>query len=61
MATSSIFAHVKITDPTKAEMFVNALEASKNAQAEKPCASTIPVMRDVKDIRKLMEKRLSVS
>ena len=28
MATSSIFANVKITDPKKIEAFVNAIEAS---------------------------------
>ena len=28
MATSSIFANVRITDPKKAEMFVEALDAS---------------------------------
>jgi len=35
MATSSIFANVKITDPKKAEAFVNALEASANEPKKK--------------------------
>lgn len=30
MATSSIFHNIKINDPTKAEAFVAALEASEN-------------------------------
>ena len=59
MATSSIFAHVKITDPKKAEMFVEALEASEKAQINKPTAPSIPVMKDLDEIRKLVAKRKS--
>lgn len=58
MATSSIFANVKITDPKKAEMFVEALEASEKALANKPSASPIPTLTDLDAIRKLMAKRL---
>jgi len=36
MATSSIFANVRITDPKKAESFVNALEASAKEPKGKP-------------------------
>jgi hypothetical protein len=31
MATSSIFANVKITDPKKAEVFINAMDAAANS------------------------------
>lgn len=58
MATSSIFANVKITDPKKAEAFVNALEASANAPKVTPSAPIIPTLTDVNAIRKLMAKRL---
>lgn len=58
MATSSIFAHVEITDQKKAERFINALEESEKAQAKKKrTAPAIPVMRNADDIRKLMAKR----
>lgn len=61
MATSSIFAHVEITDPEKAEQFVTALEESERAQAKKKqTAPSIPVMRDADDIRKLVAKRFPV-
>jgi hypothetical protein len=59
MATSSIFANVKITDPKKAEIFINALDASANEPKRKPSAPEIPVLSDVDAIRKLMEKRFS--
>lgn len=58
MATSSIFANVRITDPKKAEAFVNALEASANDPKVKPSAPIIPTLTDVNAIRKLMAKRL---
>ena len=60
MATSSIFAHVKITDPEKVEMFLDALEASEQAQINKPSATSIPVLKDLEEIRKLVAKRKSV-
>lgn len=59
MATSSIFANVKITDPKKAEAFVNALEASANDSPRKPSAPIIPTVTDLAAIRKLMAKRLN--
>ncbi len=31
MATSSIFANVKITNPKKAEAFINAMDAAANS------------------------------
>ena len=61
MATSSIFAHVEITEPKKAERFVTAIEESEKAQAmKKRTAPTISVMRDADDIRRLMAKRFPV-
>lgn len=61
MATSSIFAQVKITEPEQVERFVTALEESEKAQAKKKrTAPAIPIMRDVNDIRKLMAKRFPV-
>ena len=58
MATSSIFANVKIADPKKAEAFVEALEASANEQDVKPSAPIIPTVTDLNVIRQLMAKRL---
>ena len=57
MATSSIFTHVKITDPKKVEKFVDALEASEKAQVNKPSAPSIPALKDLDEIRKLVAKR----
>lgn len=57
MATSSIFAQVKITDPKKAEAFVNALEASANDPKRKPTAPVIPTVTDLDEIRKIVAKR----
>ncbi|MBE7058232.1 MAG: hypothetical protein E7387_03925 [Ruminococcaceae bacterium] len=57
MATSSIFTHVKITDPKKVEMFAEALESSEKARVDKPSAPRIPVMKNLDEIRKLVSKR----
>ncbi|MCD8299980.1 MAG: hypothetical protein LUC41_02190 [Clostridiales bacterium] len=59
MATSSIFANVKITEPKKAEAFVDALEASANEPIRKPSTPDIPVVTNADDIRTLMAKRFS--
>lgn len=56
MATSSIFANVKITDPVKAEAFINALDAAANAPKEKK-ASTKTLVTDIDKIREMMAKR----
>ena len=57
MATSSIFAQIKITDPEKAEAFVRALEESEKEQANrKPTTSSITILRDLDEIRKLMAR-----
>lgn len=57
MATSSIFASIKINDPEEAEAFINALEASANDPKIGPSAPIIPTVTDLDEIRKLMGKR----
>ena len=57
MATSSIFINVKITDPKQVERFVDVLEKSEKAQIDKPSAPSIPILRDLDEIRKLVRKR----
>lgn len=57
MATSSIFANVKITDPKKAEAFINALDASANSQKKSAKALAHTLVTDPGEIRKLMAKR----
>ncbi len=57
MATSSIFANIKITEPEKAEAFVEALEASI---ADPMPASNIPqktVLSNPDKIREILAKR----
>lgn len=57
MATSSIFANVKITDPKKAEVFAEALDASARDPERVPSASVIPLVTNVEEIRKFMTVR----
>lgn len=57
MATSSIFARVRIDNPEKAEAFIDALEASGNKPKRKPSVSVKPPMTDIKEIKKFMTKR----
>ena len=57
MATSSIFANVKITDPKKAEDFINALDASANEPIRKTSAQRIQILSDPEAIRKFMSRR----
>ena len=57
MPTSSIFALIKITDPKKAEAFVNALVKSANDPPRKPSAPVIPTVTDLDEIRKIVAKR----
>ena len=57
MATSSIFANIKITEPEKVEAFVDALEASI---ADPMPTSNIPkktVLSDPDKIREILAKR----
>lgn len=58
MATSSIFANVRITDPKKAEMFVEALDASSHDLKHDPKTPSIPQLKDLNAIRKMMSKRV---
>lgn len=57
MATSSIFANIKITDPEKIEAFVAALDDS--IADPMPCSDTPrkTVLSDPDAIRKLWNKR----
>lgn len=59
MATSSIFAKVRIDDPKKAEAFIDALEASENKPKRKPSISVKPPVTDINEIKKFMTKRFS--
>ena len=58
MPTSSIFTNVKITDPKKAEAFINALDEAANAPYEKKERGDSHILTDHEEIRKLMEKGL---
>lgn len=54
MATSSIFANVRITNPQKAEVFADALDASAKDPERLPAAHMIPLVTDIEEIRKFM-------
>ena len=58
MPTSSIFTNVKITDPKKAEAFINALDEAADAPYEKKERGESHILTDHEEIRKLMEKGL---
>lgn len=57
MATSSIFAKVRIDNPKKAEAFIDALEASENKPVRKPSIAVKPPITDINEIKKFMAKR----
>ena len=57
MATSSIFANVKITDPRKAEAFINALDAAANAPKKDAKVPTNSLVTDTEKIKMMMAKR----
>lgn len=57
MATSSIFANVKITDPRKAEAFIDALDAAANAPKKEAKTSTNSLVTDAEKIKMMMAKR----
>ena len=57
MATSSIFANIRITDPQKAEAFAEALDESARDPERVPSASVIPLVTNIDDIRKFMAVR----
>lgn len=56
MATSTIFAKIKISDPKKAEAFIDALIASENKPRRKPTMPVKPPITDYDEIRRLMAK-----
>lgn len=56
MATSSILTNVKITDPHKAEMFINALEASSRDPKRIPSCEVKPPLTDKEAIKALFLK-----
>ena len=57
MATSSIFANVKITDPRKAEAFINALDAAANTPKKDAKVPTNSLVTDEEKIKMMMAKR----
>ena len=59
MATSSIFANVKITDPKKAEAFINALDAWVTDPKTKAPATKHAFVTDANEIRRMMAKRIA--
>ena len=60
MPTSSIFTNVKITDPKKAEAFINALDEAANTPYKKKEGEESHLLTNHEEIRKLMEKRRNV-
>lgn len=54
MPTSSIFENIIISDPEKAEKFINALDASSHDPVWEPETQVAPPLTDVEKIRKLM-------
>lgn len=56
MATSSIFAKVRIDNPKQAEAFIDALAASENKPKRRPSAPVRPPLTDYDAIRQLMAK-----
>ena len=59
MATSSIFANVKITDPKKAEAFINAMDAAANLPKKNIQTTTSFLVDDPKKIKEMLAKRKS--
>lgn len=58
MATSSIFANVKITDPKKAEAFINALDAAANSPKTNAKETTRSLVTDPEKLKMMMDKRM---
>ena len=56
MPTSSIFTVVRITDPAKAETFVETLDASSR-EVRTSTPSHIPQLRDIEAIRCMMMRK----
>ena len=58
MPTSSIFTNVKITDPEKAEAFVNALDEAANNPPVRKERTESHILTNHEEIRKLMKRGL---
>lgn len=58
MATSSIFANVKIDSPEKAKQLADALEKASGMGRRVPTSEVKPPVRDMEAIRKMYERRL---
>ncbi|WP_418746466.1 hypothetical protein [Frisingicoccus sp.] len=58
MAMSSIFTNIVISDPKKAEKFIDALEASGLDPEWKPTTPVKPPLADIEVICRLMAKRV---
>lgn len=56
MPTSSIFHNVKITDPVKAEAFINAMDAADKAPRQKN-EPLNAIVTDPDKIREMMARR----
>lgn len=56
MATSSIFAKVRIDNPKQAEAFIDALVASEKKPKRKQSIPVKPPLTDYDAIRRLMAK-----
>lgn len=54
MATSSILTNIKITDPKKAEDFVEALDISAHEPERISSKPIIPLVTNIGEIRKFM-------
>lgn len=54
IATTSIFANVRITDPKKAEVFAEMLDESVRDPERVPSASVIPLVTNIDEIQKFM-------
>lgn len=58
MPTSSIFTNVKITDPEKAEAFINALDVAANTPRDRKERKGSHILTDHDAIRRLMAKSI---
>lgn len=59
MAASGIFANVKITDPKKAEAFINALDAAASSPKPNAKEAAHSLITDPEKLKIMMDKRLS--
>ena len=59
MPSSSIFENVKITDPKKAEAFINAMDAEANLPRKNTQTATHYLVNDPEKIKEMFAKRKS--